>query len=343
MASTSCSTASANRSGSSSQLLAQRVHEHRLERGDVARHVGRRARVAPPRSAASDAARSACSFVSSYGSPSPSAIAFAMSLISSGSSRAICSVGSSRISSSDARSIRRTSHGLGKLVARALEAREGSPDAASLRVDRTLSETADRRRHFREDCARERPDHDRRGPPAGAGGRHPPRGRAGSARARRSAACWPRRCRARSPCRPSTARRWTASRWWRGRRRARRGRRGAGGASVRGRGGAGHGGADLHRGRGARGRRRRGAGGATPRRRVERGASSPHGAGRPMRRPATNVRRAGEDIRPRCRRSASGHATSGPPSWASRRRSGRAELRCARQPARRRRSSPATS
>ncbi len=117
---------------------------------------------------------------------------------------------------------------LGKLVARALEAREGSSNRrhsgrSYLRKRRTAGDISEKIAPVSDlitiDEARRRV----------LCGRHPPRGRAGSAHARRWAACWPRRCRARSPCRPSTARRWTGSRWWRGRRRsspwwARRGR-----------------------------------------------------------------------------------------------------------------------
>ena len=128
VASTSCSTASANRSGSSSRLLAERVQEHGLERGHVARHVGRARLAAAARSAASDAARSACSFVRSYGSPSPSAIAFDDAADQLGQlprdllGRELADLVERRtLDQADEPRLR-------KLVTRALEAREGSPN-----------------------------------------------------------------------------------------------------------------------------------------------------------------------------------------------------------------------
>ena len=114
VASTSCSTASAKRLGVvSPDLLAERAHEHGLERGDVAGHVRRAAPRAPPPRMRRQRGRPLGLVLRELVRIALALrIARTMSLISSGSSRAIRSVGSSRISSSEARSMSRTSQAL---------------------------------------------------------------------------------------------------------------------------------------------------------------------------------------------------------------------------------------
>ena len=146
------------------EVLPERVQEHGLERGDVARHVGR-ARLAAAAAQRRRATRRAPPAPSSrlYGSPSPSAIAPTMP---ADQLRQLARdlLGGKLADLVERRTLDQPDEPLlRKLVARALEARERSPDAASLRSI-VPSETADRGQDFGEDCARERPDHDRRRP-----------------------------------------------------------------------------------------------------------------------------------------------------------------------------------
>ena len=317
VASTSCSTASANAPGRPRQLLAERAEEHGLERGHVAGHIG-----GPRLAAAAQRRQRRRALRLLLGELVGIAVAVGDriddSLISSGSSRAICSVGSSRISSSDARSIRRTSHAL------ASSSRERSRRARGPRIGVTAGSIVPvRKRRSRsvviaeKIAARERPDHDRGGPRTGPGGRHPPRGRSGIAWRRARVVCWPRRCRARWPCRPSTAPRWTGSRW----------SRAAAELSVIGEARAGHpSGARFRAGQAVRistgAVLPEGADAVVPVERTtavkEAGAGDVLGSV-PETGPGENVRRAGEDM-PVDAVVLKPVRSSAPPSWASRRR-----------------------
>ena len=95
-----------------------------------------------------------------------------MSLISSGSSRAMRSVGSSRISSSDARSINRTSQALAS-SSRDRSRRARGPRMGVIWRHRSYPANGGLGPDLGEDCVRDRPDLDRRGPPDGCWRRSP--------------------------------------------------------------------------------------------------------------------------------------------------------------------------
>ena len=285
-------------------------------------------------------------------SGSSSAPPSTMSLISSGSSRAICSVGQLADLVQRGALDQPDEPGLRELVPRAVEARKWAPDrchafavtgwtgVAGGFYDRTpgnggvdryspLDAPAGKIRRMADLIA------DSRGPGAGAGGRAAAAAEAvplDEALGRVLAEDVSSRTR----CRRSTARRWTATPWWPATRgRAERGRRGARRASRPARRCGAARRCDLDRRRGARGRHRGGAGRAHRAAPTAACACPPPSPAPTSAAPARTSRPASWCCAPADR--------SAPRELGVAASVGRATLRCARAPARGAAASPATS